>query len=154
MSDEQKLYDEAFKQMGTAPLEYNENIGPKDGRQSYRMQVPHDLYKEVKRAAHDQGISMNEFIIQALSVAVNHNQSRPITLAWIKVARWGEIDDHDAQGNIALECPECGQDMDKGNCYVALLSNGQHYGPVCDICATNEYRRPHRLSAEKETDHE
>ena len=71
---EQKIYDEAFRQMGIAPLEYNENVG-KDGRQSYRMQVPHELYKEVKRAAHDQGISMNEFIIQALSIAVDQ-QSR------------------------------------------------------------------------------
>lgn len=134
---EQKIYDEAFRQMGIAPLEYNENVG-KDGRQSYRMQVPHELYKEVKRAAHDQGISMNEFIIQALSIAVDHNQDKPIVLAWIKVARWGELSDRDDEGRPSIICPECGQMMDKGNCYIALLSNGQHYGPVCDICATNE----------------
>lgn len=107
-------------------------------RQSYRMQIDINLYQDVKKAAHNAGISMNEFIAQSLTVAVGYDENKPIVLGWVKLSRWGEVDDHDENGNIAISCPECGQDMDRSNCYVALLSNGQHYGPVCSACATSE----------------
>lgn len=107
-------------------------------RKAYRLQLDPKLYNTVQEAAHDQRIPMNEFITNALVVAVDGNERKPIVLGWVKLARWGELSDRDDEGRPAIDCPECGQGMTKDAAYIGLLSNGQHYGPVCDICAVSE----------------
>jgi hypothetical protein len=68
------------------------------------------------------------YVVQLLR---DHLEDRkPIVLGWLKLDRWGEVD--------AEDCPECGQELDRRNAYVALMSDGAVYGPVCNICATSD----------------
>lgn len=98
------------------------------------VRLPDGLAAYIEQQSAANNRSQQQEIIARLEAS----RTDAIVLGWVKLARWGEVDDHNESGDIAPECPECGQDMDKANCYIALLSNGQHYGPVCDICATNE----------------
>lgn len=108
-----------------------------EAKHQYRINIDRDLFDTLTEVAHQHRVSVNQLIVDTLAERF-HEQRHAITIAWIKVARWGELSDRDEEGNPSVICPECGQDIDKGNCFVALLSNGQHCGPVCDICATSE----------------
>ena len=97
------------------------------------IRLPDDLADYIEReSAGNLRSQQQESIARLESTRVD-----ALVLGWLKVARWGEIEDRDDEGNPFVECPECGQDMDKNNCYIALLSNGQHYGTVCNECATS-----------------
>lgn len=98
------------------------------------IRFPDGLDTYIAQQAEANNRSQQQEIVARLEAS----RKDAITLGWVKLARWGEVDDHDEDGNIAVTCPECGQDMDRSNCYVALLNNGQHYGPVCSACATSE----------------
>lgn len=102
-------------------------------RHQYRINVPVELFEALRERSRQQGISINELIVDAL--ADRFADMRPHVLGWVKLDRWGELDHHSED---PAECPECGQDMDIANAYVGLLSSGQFYGPVCRACGSSE----------------
>lgn len=82
------------------------------------------LYAAIQAAAKQNGRSMT----QEAAARLGQSLGADLVIGWVKLDRWGELDDKD--------CPECGQEI--GQAYVGLLQSGGTYGPVCDICATNE----------------
>ena len=101
-------------------------------RHQYRINVPVELFEALREQSRQQGISINELIVDAL--AAKFADMRPIVLGWVKLDRWGELD----PAEEPAQCPECGQDIDINNAYVGLLSSGQFYGPVCRACGSSE----------------
>lgn len=61
----------------------------------------------------------------------------PAVLGWLKLDRWGEIDERDEPGDAYATCKECGGDIDTAAAYMALLTDGSMRGPVCAECATS-----------------
>jgi len=58
----------------------------------------------------------------------------PVVLGWFKPQRPGELDLTDDDDRV--ECCECGCPLDE--IWLAALSNGAIYGPVCSGCARSD----------------
>lgn len=86
MTDEQELYDKAFQQMGSAPLEPDENTGPgrkpgKDGtgnrnrwkahtkKAHISIRIDADIYLWLRSKADAQGRKVNDEINSLLAQA-------------------------------------------------------------------------------------
>lgn len=93
------------------------------------VRLPEHLVGYLETQAEAGARSLHAEILRRLDESQAMDE-KPYVLGWVKLARWGELDED--------ECGECGQDLARANAYIALLSNGQHYGPVCSACATNE----------------
>lgn len=62
----------------------------------------------------------------------------PAVIGWIRLDRWGEIDQRDEPGDAYATCPDCDEDIDTAAAYMALLTDGTMRGPVCTGCATSQ----------------
>lgn len=87
MTDEQKLYDEAFRQMGTAPPEHGENLGPKHGgRRAGAGRKPGDAYGTKRPPVGDEPRQKISVTIDVTLLALvdehakAHNQARSASL--------------------------------------------------------------------------
>lgn len=101
-----------------------------------RLRVTDKLADALTASANDAGTSRHELIVNILQRYVDDNPTG-IVLAWIKVDRWGEIDDRNEIDDAYAACPECGQDIDTANAWFAVMSNGKLAGPRCAACATS-----------------
>jgi len=98
------------------------------------IRLPDNLAEYIELLATANKRSQQQEIIARLE----QSRTDAIVLGWLKLDRWGELDDHDDEGNLSVECPECGGEIDKDAAYIGILSSGQHIGPICAGCAISE----------------
>lgn len=95
-----------------------------------------DQLKKLDAIAAHRGVNRHQMVVDMLTHLIGEN--RPHILGWIKIDRWGEVDEREEFDDATATCPECSQDINTAQAYIGLLDNGQHYGPVCAGCATSE----------------
>lgn len=103
----------------------------KDETRSIRF--PSSLLDMLRQAAGDNNRSFQNEVISRLGASFEEDAA--IVVGWLRLDRWGEIDDRDEADEAIASCPGCGQDIDTANAWMAVLSSGKLAGPYCAGCA-------------------
>jgi len=98
------------------------------------IRIPDDVADPIKESAASNGRSLNAEIVESLT-----NSYKPVyVIGYVKLDRWGDLDERQEYGDALALCEVCSQDVDASAAYVALMSNGKNVGPLCSGCATSE----------------
>lgn len=92
-------------------------------KKSIPLRLPFDLAAAVEAAAKAQGVSLNQYVVNALLTSIGGAVEAPAIKTWIAV----EHTDHD-------HCTNCGEPMH--GAYMGVTPAGTLVGPYC-ICCTN-----------------
>lgn len=97
--------------------------------------VPEATHANISAACAARGITQQELLAELLESKFGNP---PAVKGWIKLDRWGELDERDEPSDAYATCPECGERIDPTAAYVALLGDGRIEGPYCTACATSQ----------------
>lgn len=97
--------------------------------------VPASTHANIAAQCAARNVTQQELLVELLEREFG---KPPAVLGWVRLDRWGEVDERDEPGNAYATCIECGGDIDTAAAYVALLTDGAIRGPVCVGCATSE----------------
>lgn len=89
-----------------------------------------DVLERIDAEARRRNLSRQEFLVKLLTDWVRP----PVVIGWLRVDRNGELSLADGNDDPD-DCIECGQPLDWP--WLAVLSNGELYGPCCSVCATS-----------------
>lgn len=91
-------------------------------KKSIPLRLPIDLAAAVEAAAKGQGVSLNQYVVNALLTSIGGAVEAPAIKTWIAV----EHTDH-------IYCINCGDPL-LGRAYMGVTPAGALVGPYCKIC--------------------
>lgn len=89
----------------------------------------------IRQEAERQNISRQEMLSRLIEERYG---SPPVVVGWLKLDRWGELDQREEQDNPLAICPECGEGVDPADAWLAVIADGRVLGPYCGECATSQ----------------
>lgn len=95
-----------------------------------------DELAALDRLARQAETSRQQYVADLIRERIGQNP--PAVIGWLRLDRWGELDQRDEPGDAYATCPECGEGIDTAAAYMALLTDGTMRGPVCAGCATSQ----------------
>lgn len=95
------------------------------------------LVDSLNEIAQARGVAREHMLAELLAQFVTEDRTSAV-LGWVKLDRWGEIDDRDEVHDAYAECPSCGQDIDTSMAFMAVLGSGKMEGPYCAGCASSD----------------
>lgn len=87
--------------------------------------------------AHQSHQSRQAYVLDLLRNHVGNN--RPdVVIGWLRLDRWGELNDRDEPDDPPATCPQCGGGVGAANAWLAVVADGRIIGPYCDGCAVSD----------------
>ncbi len=90
-------------------------------KKSIPLRLPVDLASAIEAAAQGQGVSVNQYVVNALLTSIGGTVEAPAIKTWIAV----EHTDHDY-------CTNCGEPL--RDSYMGVAPAGTLVGPYCIYC--------------------